>query len=135
MLLTLESGTGGAQRLWVTRRLWLGLYGSIASLTKVADESVPPEPRLPQPARTAAEEREDVAMVDTIRVVRLAHGVRIVFATASGNVRLDFQDDGVARFRRLLEAQAERAGWDSAAALRRLKAGALAGDALRRAKA
>jgi hypothetical protein len=134
MFLALQFPEQPEQRYWVTRRLWLALYGQIASLAPSQPEQALPPPPANPPRPMAAGDTADAVALDGVRIKKNEDGVRLVFASARGNTFVDFKQPGLLQLKRLLEMQAERAGWDAAAALERLQADAIAGATVRRAK-
>ena len=136
MLLVLMPPGGAEQRLWVTRRLWLALYRAVAAMAPQAAEEptmkVPPSASKPIPAQDAADARR----LDSVNIKPApGDGIALAFRFEGGPVGMSLPPQGVSRFRHMLETQADRAGWDAAAAMERLRAEAQAGAAVRRASA
>jgi hypothetical protein len=126
----------GERLYWVTRRLWLSLYRQFAELDETGGDAaeVPP----PKPARAApipAEESRDASRLERVQFSRTAEGIKLLFSAggSADNVGIGVRTTAVHRFRRLFEMQAERAGWDPAAALDRLSAGKMAAATLKKA--
>lgn len=132
MLLVLRPGDPQEKRVWVTRRQWLALYRQVAAKAPKGE----PAPKAPpvQPKPMAADEISGAVMLTGMRFKPTDDGAQLGFATAKGNVGLTLKAEGLARIRKMLEVQADRAGWDAPAAMKRMAAGALAGAAVKRAK-
>lgn len=133
MLLTLRAGEA-EQRYWVTRRLWLALYERLAALAPAAiDEEAEPPPPKPSPAM-APDAAAQPVLLESVRLRRVEAGTRLVFSGGGTTVNMTLRELGLARCKRMLELQADRAGWDTAAAIERIQAGALAGAVVQRAR-
>jgi hypothetical protein len=72
--------------------------------------------------------------LETVRIKATDDGVQLVFVSVGGNVGIGLRPQGLTQLKRMLDVQADRAGWDTAAAMKRLKAESLAGAAVKRAK-
>jgi hypothetical protein len=133
MLIELGTVDGAVRRFWATRRLWLSLYRMIVSLVPpTADEA----PTAAPPVRgkpLQREEAQDAVMLENVKLGRNEKGMRLLFVAGEATAALDLHEQGLLRLKRMLEVQADRAGWDTSAALERLQAAALAGQAVRRA--
>jgi hypothetical protein len=134
MLLTLRVGEGD-QQYWVTRRLWLALHERLAALVPAgsADEEEVPPPQKPLRPMTAAH-TTDAVLLEGVRFRRVTEGTRLVFLGGASSVNITLREPAIARWKRMLELQADRAGWDTAAATQRMRADALAGAAVQRAR-
>lgn len=139
MRLTLQPAEGPARSFWLTRRQWLGwLHALLASplpqpaadASAVAQETNAPKPR---PRRQDDEGQPEV--LKAIRLRRAGDRLQVAFVAEGGQaVTLSMAPEGVRQMRELLEQQAERAGWDAAAAMARLNAAAIATVALGKAR-
>ncbi|MBI5275324.1 MAG: hypothetical protein HY854_02605 [Burkholderiales bacterium] len=136
MLLALQYGEGERRVFWLTRRLWLGLMHELVAMKIVPTDdkaAAPPPAKKPQPLPPQPDARD----VRTVRIRKLPdNGLRVAFAAEGEeqDVTLTLQREGVGNFMRLVEQQAERAGWDPRAAVERLKAGDVAKGVVRKAK-
>ena len=133
MLLVLDSAHE-PRRLWLTRRAWLALYRQLSAVAPDPGAEAQPQPPPSRPTRMEPGESEGALFVDAVRVVRRDDSVRIAFRVGPQAVSLNLPSQGVAQLQRMVEIQAERAGWDPQAALGRLAAGAVAQQAVRRAQ-
>ncbi len=134
MLLSLEYGDGSTRIFWLTRRQWIGMMHEMAALKLVPkDEAATeppkksaPKPLPPQPSAT---------MVESVKLRKQDQGARVVFSVGEEQgVGVTLAGDGLAGFHRLLEQQAERAGWDPRAGIERLNAGVVARNLMRKAR-
>lgn len=134
MLLLLTPPGGVECKLWVTRRLWLALLHEVGALAPEAKEdqaaAAPPAPGARAMALADAAGAHELS---SVRISRNENRVRLFFDAPGQAPTLNFGPAGLAQFRRMLEVQADRAGWDSAAAMERLRAGAVASALVRRA--
>lgn len=133
MLLIVRGGEEEA-RFWITRRLWLGVYRRLSRLAPAVEEAaakVPAPPKQPSPIPT--EEAKDAVLLHSVQIAKEGEGVRLVFSTDHDKLAINLNKSGFGQFRRMLDMQADRAGWDSPAAIERLDAQAAASAALQRA--
>lgn len=133
MLLILERPDAEKTVLWVTRRQWLGLYASLGGAPSATDETkrTPPAKQTPAPPELVAA----AAPLEGLRLKRKDGGDNAIgFMVGGETVGMTVKAEGLATLRSLLEQQAERAGWDAPAAVKRLKAQAAAAGAVRKAK-
>jgi hypothetical protein len=135
-MLLLVTGPEGERRFWITRRLWLGIYRQLARLAPGDEAAARPPAASGRPAPIPPEEAQHAALLQTVHISGDGDGIKLVFATGKDEDKLTINvaKPGFAQFKRTLEMQAERAGWDSASALERLDAQAAASAALQRAK-
>lgn len=135
MLLVMNFGEGEQRVFWFTRRLWHALLHEIAELklAGVEDAALPPPTSKHRPALPRQPEAVEV---ESVRLRKLANGgIRLFFAAVGQeDVTLTLQVSGVMKFQRMLEQQAERAGWDPRAAMERLNAGMLARRVVHKAR-
>lgn len=136
MLLTLHPPGGVVRSFWVTRRQWLALLDAVASLP-LPDEPVPeagdPAPgakkRLPAPAP------EKAVAVQALRLRPVASGgAKLAFVAGEDGAAMSLHPAGLQRLRHMLLEQAERADWDAAAAMERMDARKIAGEAMNKAR-
>lgn len=146
MRLTLHADEGKRHVFWVTRRDWLGLLHTLTD-----DDAMGAPPATGSAAggtagstiatgagralRRAPAGDNDVQPIPLqgIRLRRLADGVKLVFVTPGQGVGIKLPATGVAQLQAVLQQQAERAGWDTAAALARLNAHRLTRAAMKKA--
>jgi hypothetical protein len=133
MLLTIETQQGN-RVFWVTRPMWLGLYRRLVALVAASEDDKPQTPTVPQPKPATAEESAAAVLLEGAQFKKNEERIAIVFQSAGEPVTLQLGAPGLARVKRMIEVQADRAGWDTAAALERLEAAAAAGAAVRQAK-
>lgn len=140
MRLALHADAGKLHVFWATRRDWLGLLHALND----AGGSAPGAPPAAGGAMASGVDRamnraptagDDVAPIPLqgIRLRRLADGVKLVFVTREQGVGIKLPATGVAQLQAMLQQQAERAGWDAAAALARLNAHSLTRAAMKKA--
>lgn len=139
MVLTVREAVGD-RRFWVTRKLWLALYSQLSQMAlpeSVAD-SLPPSAHAATPLTSNDRELDsaNAVMLDGVAWRRNESGDSFVVCLRSSQpeVRLTLPAVAIVRLRRMLEVQADRAGWDPAAAVERLQAKTIAGEAVRRAR-
>lgn len=120
-------------RFWVTRRLWHAFYRSVSELVPAGTDDRPQQPA-PPGRLNGPMDVSDVTLLNSIRIRRIDKSLQMVLADDRREVQLLLAGPGLARVKRMLEVQAERAGWDTAAAMKRMDAEALAGEALRKAQ-
>lgn len=134
MLLVIPTA-GGERKFWVTRRLWLALLHEVDKHSPaVAEEPMASEPPATKPRPVTGEDAAGVVMLETVQFSKRADGSKaLLFQSQHDPVPMGFKGPGLGQLRRMLETQADRAGWDAAGAMQRLKAGAIAGAAFRRA--
>jgi len=130
MLLIIEPKEGDRRVLWMTRRQWVGLYGGLGPLKPEKPEAKQPPPK-PQPlpeSLTAGAE-----LLDTVKLRRKDDVVQIGFIANDKPVGMQVKGDSLEQLKRLLQQQAERAGWDPQAAVVRLRAAAQANAVVKKA--
>lgn len=132
MRLTLHPAASAPRAFWVTRRQWLGLLQAVTVLPQSGSAEAPPLPRTKK-ALTAEALIPAPIPVEAIRLRQLAEGVKLVFVAGAKGMAISLQDPGLQQLKQMLLQQAERAGWDVAAALARLNAQGLARAAMRKA--
>jgi len=132
MLLIVERPDTEKTVLWVTRRQWLGLYAGLGGVVTATDESkrVPPPKQGPAPQELV----QAAVPLEAIRLRKKEGEFAIGFVVGEETIGLTLKAEGLPNLQRILEQQADRAGWDAAAAVKRLKAQALAAGAVRKAK-
>jgi hypothetical protein len=137
-MLLLLAPPGGERSFWVPRRLWLALYRELTSISPSGREDddmadVPPS----RPAKPIGD--QDAARAELLATIKISRtapdSAALVFRGAGEPVRVALAGPGLVRFKRMLETQADRAGWDAPAGVERLAAEAIAGAAVRRAGA
>lgn len=133
MLLVFEADDGSRRALWVTRRQWLNLL-SVLGPPKPEEEEVTaakaPAARaqpLPDSITSGAQQ------LDSIRFSRKDEAVQLGFVVGDQPIGLALHGDSLERMKQMVQQQAERAGWDPEAAIVRMRAGAAASTAMRKA--
>ncbi len=119
-----------AQSFLLNRRQWLNLIRAVG-VGELAPQTVPPQ-------RPEANKDDNEALVQEVKAVRIKReqaGLRVVFQLEGAEAGVLLPDEGLPEIGELFFRQAERAGWDPAAGLERLKAAALAQETLRKAQA
>lgn len=130
MLLIMEPAEGEKRVFWVTRRQWLGLYNGLGPL-KPEKEEVKPPPQKPQPL---PESLTSVAKsLDGIKMNKKEDGFQVAFVAEGKPMGLQLKGDSLEQMKRMLDQQADRAGWDVQAALERMKAAMAANAAVKKA--
>jgi hypothetical protein len=135
MLLSLEYGDGTARTFWLTRRQWIGMMHEMAALKLVPADEAPAEPPPKKNAPRPLAPQPEATMVQSVKVRKQEEGARLVFAVGEDQgVGMTLPAERLASFHRLLEQQAERAGWDPRAGVERLSAAVVARNVMRRWK-
>ena len=144
MLLTLQPAQGDVQSYWLTRRQWLGWLHALLALPQPQVAAAKELASTQKVAPPAPRPRLDVGEVGepksckAIRLRRSGKMVQVVIVAdsseAGGTLTVTLGAEGVRQLREMLEQQAERAGWDTGAALARLSAAALANAAVGKAR-
>jgi hypothetical protein len=134
MVLELTPVAGEPQRFWVSRRLWISLHGAILQWIPASPEGQPVPPKQPRGPILPEDPVMDAVLLDSIRLERKPDHLRFVFASARGETVLTIPEAGFPRLKRMLETQADRAGWDLPAAMERVRAEGLAKAAMCRAR-
>ncbi|MDF2462284.1 MAG: hypothetical protein K0Q43_519 [Ramlibacter sp.] len=136
MQLTLHPSTGAVRSFWVTRRQWLSLLDAVLAL-RLADEAAPDTIA----AVPGAKKRLPAAALDeavSLQALRLrptaGGGAKLAFVAGENGAAMSLQPPGLHRLKHMLLEQAERAEWDAVAAMDRLGARKIAGDALNKAR-
>jgi hypothetical protein len=136
MRLILRPAEGPLRAFWVTRRQWLGLLHALSAGQPAAAEQA--APALPPKPRQLANSPESLAPepvpLQTIRLRRMAEGMKLMLVIDKNVVTLDIPAAGIVQVQAMLRQQAERAGWDTDAALARLSAAREANTAVERAR-
>lgn len=124
---------------WLKRNQCLALLARLSDIaahlgvdTQAADLPDQPPPRTP--GKDPAFDKAVPEHLDGIRVRVDGTGVRVIFVQAKDGVALKLTIPGMRRLQDMLTTQAERAGWDPAAGMQRLKAMAEARAAIDRSK-
>ncbi len=141
MLLTVQAAEGTPVAIWVTRRQWLNLLHALPGFMPASAEgaaaagtnSAATEPPARRERRQFAPAGEPVEL-QSLRVVPLDAGVKVIFVIGEQAVGVEFTEAGVQQLLAMLQQQAERAGWDASAALARLDAALLANAAMKNAR-
>ena len=134
MLVTLNAGGDKAESMWLTRRQWLSLLQQMEVQKLAAADADAPAEKPPKTPPAPLPGRPDAPCVDGVRLRKDGDGARLQFLLGDKTYGLQLPTAGLSQFRRLLEQQAERAGWDSRAGLERLDAALAAQAAMRKAK-
>ena len=130
MLLIMEPQEGDKRVFWVTRRQWLGLYNGLGPLKPEKGEVKPP-PQKPQPIPEAL---TSVARpIEAIKMNKKDEGFQVAFVAEGKPIGLQLQGDSLEQMKRMLDQQADRAGWDVQAALERMKAAQAANAVVKKA--
>jgi hypothetical protein len=136
MQLTLHPPDGVVRSFWVTRRQWLALLHAVLALS-LPDEAAP-DASAPVPG---AKKRLPAVAVDKaipVQALRLRPtadgGAKLAFVVGENGAAMSLQPPGLHRLKHMLLEQAERAEWDAVAAMDRLGARKIAGDALNKAR-
>ncbi len=137
MLLTVQPPEGAPVAIWVTRKQWLNLMHALPKVVPASgdegDGTLAVHAPRPRPRRTPSGVAEPVEL-SALRLIALQAGARLIFVLGEQAVSMDFSPEGVAQLQSLLSQQAERAGWDAAAALERLEAALLVDAAMKNAR-
>ncbi len=132
--LTLYPADAVPRAFWVSRRQWLDLLHMLLALPQAEGGKTPAPPRAKGAPALADVPLPKAVAVQAIRLRRLARGMKLVFVAGAEAVALTLQDEGLRRLRQMLQQQAERAGWDTGAALVRLNAQDMARAAVSKAR-
>ena len=119
-----------SQAFLLNRRQWLNLISAVG-VTDLPPLKVPPQ-------RPQAREGEVEPPAQPVRALKLGReegGLRVGFLLEDAHTGVLLPHAGLPEIGELFFRQAERAGWDPAAGLDRLKAGELAQETLRKAQA
>lgn len=130
MRLEIHPEGGGASAFWLTRRQWMNLIRAVGA-TEFTPRQVPLQP----PGGQGDGEETPPQRVRTLRLKREEGGVRVVFQLEASRAGVLLPEQGLPEIGEMFFRQAERAGWDPAAALERLQAGEMAQETLRKARA
>ena len=119
---------------WVSRRQWLGLLHRLEH-TVLTEEGVErpsaPRQRLARPG--AASEPTHAGLVKSIRLRQTPDQLTLFFTLGPSVRSVKLNAPQLAVLTALLQKQANLAGWDAPAALRRYQAASLTRDALEKA--
>ncbi len=135
--LTLWPGAGSVMAFWVTRRQLLGWLHAMTEISLESDEGMEVAQANAEPPSRRRRLQTDIPtplVVQAIRLRRLASSLKVVFVAGEGTIGVDFPISGLRQLEAMLRNQAERAGWDVAAALDRLDAAKLAAAAMKKAR-
>jgi hypothetical protein len=141
MLLSVETGPEKTLRqIWMTRRQWTGLlHQMVAMKFAPLDDPKPPqnqgEPKA-KPRAHALPPQPEAKSVQTLKLRKEADGTaKVMFGfDDKDGVGITLKQTGIVDLQRMLEQQAERAGWDPRAALERLDAAEAAAKAMKKAQ-
>ncbi len=136
MRLILRPAQGPLRAFWITRRQWLGLLHALSGAAPAAAAPPGKAPPLAPPKPAVSPDSLAVAAVPLqgMRLRRMAGGVRLLLVADGDTVSLDLPAAAIVEVQSMLRQQAERAGWDTEAALARLGAASVASAALKRAR-
>jgi hypothetical protein len=132
MRLELQPEIEESKAFSLNRRQWLNLIRAVG-VTDFPQHKMPPQP----PAAQGGQQGSPLPdlRVNALKFRQEKHGLRVVFLLEGSPVGVLLPNDGLPEIGEMLFRQAERAGWDPAAALDRLKAEEMARETLLRAKA
>jgi hypothetical protein len=123
---------------WVMRRQWLGLLFQLRlAARKMEVALIPPVPiKTPRsrPQKDQVTEELVATVLDGFRVRVEGDICRLVLIDDKKGHSFGMKAPGLLRLEEMVALQAERAGWDPAAALQRLQASVSARAAMRQAK-
>lgn len=133
MQLTLHPPGGAVRSFWVTRRQWLALLDAVMALD-LPDETAPDAGAAPGAKKRLAAPSDQAIALQALRLRPTADGgAKLAFVAGEHGAAMSLQRLGLQRLKHMLLEQAERADWDAAAAMHRLGARKIAGDALNKA--
>jgi hypothetical protein len=130
MLLIFEPKEGEKRVFWVTPRQWLGLYNQLGPLKPEMGEAKPPQAKpqaLPESLTSGAQ------VLEGIKLNRKDDAVQIGFVAGGKPMGMQVKGETLEQLKKMLDQQAERAGWDAPAAFTRIKAAQAANAAVKKA--
>ena len=130
MLLIFEPRDGEARSFWVTRRQWLGLYTGLGPLKAEKPQAKQP-PQKPQALPEAL--TKGAVLLEGVKLRQKEGTYQIAFMAEGKPMGMQVKGETLDQLKQMLDQQAERAGWDTLAAVQRLKAGAAANAAVKKA--
>jgi hypothetical protein len=130
MLLIFEPKEGEGRTFWVTRRQWLGLYNGLGPL-----KPEKPQAKQPQQKPQALPESltKGAVLLEGVKLRQKDGAYQMAFMAEGKPMGMQVKGDALEQLKQMLDQQAERAGWDTSAAMQRLKAGAVANAAVKKA--
>lgn len=138
MRLAIEQGDQSPRVFWLTRSQCLGWLAELSGITESFGLEPPQIDFRNQVPRSPTKEPSIDALIpehlDGIRVRGDEQGARIAFLQGKASYALKLRQLAMLRLQEMLVTQAERAGWDPAAGLERLKAMSAARAAINRSK-
>ena len=130
MLLIFEPKDGEGRTFWVTRRQWLGLYNGLGPL-----KPEKPQAKQPQQKPQALPESltKGAVLLEGVKLRQKDGAYQMAFMAQGKPMGMQVKGEALEQLKQMLDQQAERAGWDTPAAVQRLKAGAAANAAVKKA--
>jgi hypothetical protein len=117
---------------WLTRRQWVGLYAGLGPVKPEKPEAKQP-PVKPQPLPESL--TAGAQLLDGVKLRRKDDTVQIGFVSGEKTSGMQVSGESLEQLKRMMQQQADRAGWDPNAAVVRLRAAAQANAAVKKAAA